>query len=139
MISLDDDALQQFLKQTTRIAVVGLSSDPSKASHEVASYLLNANYTIYPVNPKADEIFGRPVYRSLSEIKDPIDIVDIFRKSEDVAPFVDEAIAIRAKAVWLQLGITDPIAEQKALDAGLIVVSDHCLKIEHRRLLGGYK
>ena len=114
-----------------RIAVVGLSSDPSRASHDVARYMQRQGYEIIPVNPTESEILGEQVYASLSEIPEPPEVVDVFRRSEFVGAVVDEAIEVGAKAVWLQLGVIDEIAARKAREAGLLVVMDRCLKVEH--------
>lgn len=114
-----------------RIAVVGLSPDPSRASNAVATYLKRHGYEIIPVNPVETEILGEKSYHNLSDIPEPPEVVDVFRRSDHVAAIVDEAIKIGAKAIWLQLGVIDEKAAQKARDAGLLVVMDRCIKIEH--------
>ncbi len=114
-----------------KVAVVGLSSEPSRASYGVAKYMQGRGYQVIPVNPKEAEILGEKAYPSLSDLPEPPDVVDVFRRPEHVAGLVDEAIAAGAKAIWLQLGVIDEKAAQKARDAGLIVVMDRCLKIEH--------
>lgn len=135
---IDDDAgLRRLLQDTRTIAVVGMSANPERASNEVAQYLRRAGYTIIPVNPACAEILGEKCYPSLREVPVPIDLVDVFRKSEDVMPIVEDAIAVGAKAVWLQLGVIATEAATRAETAGLAVVMDHCTKIEHRRLLLG--
>ena len=116
-------------------AVVGLSPDPDKPSFEVAHYLQNKGYKIIPVRPGTDQILGEKAYASLSEIPVPVDIVDVFRKVEFIPEIVEEAIRIKAKAVWMQMGLVHPQASEKAKAAGLKVVMDRCLLIEHRRLL----
>jgi hypothetical protein len=128
--------IARMVREARTIAVVGLSDKPERPSYEVASYLLEAGYRIIPVNPNIAEWKGLKSYGSLSEIpkSEKIDIVDIFRKSEDVPPVVDEAIAIGAKAVWMQLGIVNEEAAGRAEAAGLEVVMDRCLKIEHGKL-----
>lgn len=131
----DDAGLRRLLQQTRTIAVVGMSANPERASNEVAQYLRAAGYTIIPVNPACAEILGEKCYPSLREVPVPIDLVDVFRKPEDVMPVVEDAIAVGAKAVWLQLGVIATEAAARAEAAGLTVVMDHCTKIEHRRLL----
>ncbi len=118
------------------VAVVGLSPNPERASYSVASYLIGQGVTVYPVNPiYADqEILGRKVYRALTDIPEHIHIVDVFRRAEFIPAVVEEAIAAKADAVWLQLGITNPEAEARARTAGLGVVADRCLKVDHIRM-----
>ena len=135
---IDDDAgLRRLLQDTRTIAVVGMSANPERASNEVAQYLRRAGYTIIPVNPACAEILGEKCYPSLREVPVPIDLVDVFRKPDDVMPVVEDAIAVGAKAVWLQLGVIATEAAARAEAAGLAVVMDHCTKIEHRRLVLG--
>ncbi|MBL8465179.1 MAG: CoA-binding protein, partial [Thauera sp.] len=117
-------------------AVVGISAKPDRPSHEVAHYLQRAGYTIIPVNPAYEEVLGQKCYPSLHEVPGKIDLVDVFRKPAEVMAVVDEAIAVGAGSVWLQLGVIAPDAADKAAAAGLKVVSDRCTKIEHRRLVG---
>jgi len=117
-----------------RIAVVGLSSDPSRPSYDVARYLQRQGYTIIPVNPKETEVLGEKSYPTLSDIPEPPDVVDVFRRPEYVGEIVDEAIKVGAKAVWLQLGVINEEAARKAREAGLLVVMDRCMKIEHHML-----
>lgn len=124
-----------ILKTSKTIAVVGLSDKPERPSYDVASYLLEHGYEIIPVNPNISEWKGIKAYKSLLEIKEKVDVVDIFRKSEDVPPVVDEAIKLGAKTVWMQLGIVNEAAAEKAKRAGLNVVMDRCMKIEHSKLL----
>ncbi|GFO56134.1 CoA-binding protein [Geomonas sp. Red276] len=113
------------------IAVVGLSPDPGKASHEVAAYLKRAGYRIIPVNPAASEIFGEKCYPTLADVPEPVEIVDIFRRSEFVPEIVEQAIAKGAKVVWMQEGIVNEEAAERAEAAGLSVVMDRCLLKEH--------
>ena len=120
-----------------RVAMVGLSGNTSRPSHFVAIYLKSRGYEVIPVNPKEKEILGQKSYASLKEIPDKIDIVDIFRDPAAVPPIVEEAIAIGAKAVWMQLGIVNQQAADRAKAAGLEVVMDRCMKIEHARFFGG--
>jgi predicted CoA-binding protein len=117
--------------------MVGLSNNPFRPSHFAAIYMLANGYNIIPVNPACQEILDRKCYASLSDIPEPVDIVDVFRKPADVPPLVDEAIAIGAKVLWLQLGVINEAAAKKALEAGLEVVMDRCVKIEHARFFGG--
>lgn len=130
----NDQKMRDILTSTTTIASFGLSSSDEKESYWIVSYLKEQGYKIIPVNPKADEILGEKVYRSLSDIPEKVDVVQVFRKSEDVPPVVDEAIKIGAKVVWMQEGIVNHEAAQKAEEAGLQVVMDACMRATHRRL-----
>ncbi|TAK80334.1 MAG: CoA-binding protein [Dehalococcoidia bacterium] len=123
----------ETIAEARTIAVVGVSSNPQRPSNDVAKYLIDAGYTVYLVNPTETEIFGRQVYDSVTELPEPVDIVDIFRRSEDVPPVVEDAIAAGARCVWMQLDIVNEAAAARAAEAGLKVVMDHCTKIEHRR------
>jgi len=116
------------------IAMVGLSPDPNRPSHRVAKYLINHGYKVIPVNPDTQEILGIRSYSDMSSIPEPIEIVDIFRRSEEVMPIVDEAIKIGAKVVWMQEGVINEEAALRAQDAGLLVVMDRCMLKEHKRL-----
>ena len=134
-----DEELRELL-DLRRIAVVGCSATPGKAAHEIPAYMQRAGYEITPVNPYADEVLGRRAADSLADVAETVDLVDVFRPSEEVAGVVDEAIArARARgdlrAVWLQLGIADDEAAARAEAAGLRVVQDRCLKVEHGRLV----
>ncbi len=130
-----DTDLREILSLDT-IAVVGCSSTPSKAAHRIPKYMLDHGYDIVPVNPNADEIFGREAYDTLSDVPPGIDIVDVFRPSAEVAGIVDEALGREdAGVVWTQLGIRDDAAADRAESAGKRVVQDRCLKVEHQRLL----
>ncbi len=133
------DERLRILTSYRTIAMVGLSADPMRPSHFAAIYLLAEGYDVIPVNPRyaGETILGQTVYASLSEIPRPVEIVDIFRKAEDVPPIVEEAIAIGAKVVWMQLGIVNEAAAQRAREAGLDVVMNRCAKIEHARFFGG--
>ena len=131
-----------ILRQYKHIAVVGVSADPYRPSHFVAIYLQAEGYDIIPINPRyaGQKILGKQVYATLTEAKEAgeqIDIVDVFRKAADVPPIADEAIAIGAKVLWLQLGIINDTAGQKATGAGLTFVQNRCIKIEHARFFGG--
>ena len=127
------DAVAQILRNAKTIAVVGLSSNPARASNEVASYLKGAGYRIIPVNPNETEVLGEKAYARLEDVPEPVDIVDVFRKSEDVGPVADAAIAVKAKVVWMQLGIENTEAAEKARKTGLAVVENACLLVEHKR------
>jgi predicted CoA-binding protein len=127
----------QSLKNYRVVAVVGLSTDPSRPSYQVAQYLQNHGYRIVPVNPGCQEILGEKCYPSLKDIPFEVEVVDIFRKVEAIPAIVDEAIAVGAKAVWLQLGLEEPRAAAKASQAGLRVVQNRCMKVEHAAALGG--
>ncbi|SIR00847.1 hypothetical protein SAMN05421858_1106 [Haladaptatus litoreus] len=130
-----DDELRDILELDT-VAVVGCSSTPGKDAHEIPKYLREHGYDVIPVNPFADEIFGRTVYDSLTDVDEEIDIVDVFRPSEEVSDIVDNAIERDdAGVVWTQLGIRDDEAAKRAEDAGKRVVQDHCMKVEHQRLV----
>jgi predicted CoA-binding protein len=124
-----------ILKKYRVVAVVGLSTDPDKPSYQVAQYLKEHGYRIVPVNPACSEILGEKCYASLKDIPFPIEVVDIFRKVEAIPPIVEEAIAVGAKVVWLQLGLVDMESARKARESGLQVVMDHCMKIEHGKHL----
>ncbi|WP_049970899.1 CoA-binding protein [Haladaptatus cibarius] len=130
-----DDELRDILELDT-VAVVGCSSTPGKDAHEIPNYLREHGYDVIPVNPFADEIFGRTAYDSLTDVDEEIDIVDVFRPSEEVSDIVDNAIERDdAGVVWTQLGIRDDEAANRAEAAGKRVVQDHCMKVEHQRLL----
>ena len=133
----DNDTLRRILTEYRRVAVVGLSADRSRPSNSVARYLLDHGFEVIPVNPKYEEILGLPCYPDLAAIPTPVDIVDLFQRSERVPPFVDTAIEIGARVIWMQLGIVHEAAAEKARKAGLAVVMDRCIKIEHARLLDG--
>jgi predicted CoA-binding protein len=126
-----------ILTTSKTVAVVGLSPDPGRASHRVASYLQSAGYRIVPVRPDGEEILGEKVYRSLKDIPFPVDIVDVFRKSEAVPTVANEALEIGVRILWLQEGVSHPEAEAACREAGMVVVSDLCLLKEHRRLTAG--
>jgi len=129
----EDEEIKGILENNRTIAVVGLSTDPDKDSYRVARYLQEHGYHIVPVNPKTDEILGQKCYPNLAEIPFSVDIVDVFRKIEAIPAIVDEAIAIGAKVVWMQLGLAENRSAHKAMTAGLQVVMNKCLKIEHSR------
>ncbi|ESS07106.1 MAG: putative CoA-binding protein [uncultured archaeon A07HB70] len=134
-----DEELRELL-DARHIAVVGCSSTPGKAAHEVPAYLARAGYDVLPVNPYADEVLGREAADSLADVEETVDLVDVFRPRDEVPGIVDEAVARReargdVRALWLQLGISHDEAAERAEAAGLRVVQDRCLKIEHGRLV----
>ena len=129
----DPPVIERILNTKGKIAVVGLSPKPERDSNIVARYLLRHGYDIVPVNPAAEEILGRTSYPSVSAIPGEVEVVDIFRRPDQVEPTVREAIEKGAKAVWLQLGVINEAAARAAREAGLDVVMDRCIKIEHQR------
>ena len=126
--------LEKIFASTTTIAVVGLSPKPDRPSNLVAAYLQQAGYTIIPVNPGQREILGQTCYPDLSTIPVPVDVVDIFRRSDQIEPIVEDAIAIQAKVIWMQQGIINQAAAQTATEAGLTVIMDRCMKVDHFQL-----
>ncbi len=135
----DIETLRRILRENRRIAVVGISAEWHRPSYFVGKYLLEHGYTMIPVNPKYAEVLGQRCYPSLAAARaaGPIDMVDCFRRSEDIGPLADEAIRIGARCLWLQLSVVNEAARARALAAGLDVVMDRCVKIEHGRLYGG--
>jgi predicted CoA-binding protein len=127
------DVVAKILRSARTIAVVGLSSNPMRASHEVAEYLKNAGYRIIPVNPNEKEVLGERAYARLEDVPEPVDIVDVFRRAEEVPAVAESAVGIGAKVLWMQLGIENAEAAEKARAAGLVVVEDSCLMVEHKR------
>jgi uncharacterized protein len=125
------DVVERILTSARTIAVVGLSPDPRRPSHGVARYLQRAGYRIIPVNPHVDQVLGERAYPDLRQLPEPVDVVDVFRRSEFVGPIVDDAIAIKARAVWLQDGVVDAAAAGRARAAGLDVVMDDCMMRRH--------
>jgi uncharacterized protein len=125
-----------ILEKYRVVAVVGLSSDPGRASYQVADYLQQHGFRIIPVNPGCTEILGEKCYPGLRDIPFPVEVVDIFRKAEAIPGIVAEAIAVGAKVVWMQLGLTEPESARQARQAGLQVVMDRCMKIEYNRRHG---
>lgn len=133
----DPDIIRKILNNCRTIAMVGLSTERQKASYFVATYLRSAGYRIIPVNPRADTILGERCYPDLASIPEQVDLVDIFRPAKDCLPIVQEAIACKIPAVWLQLKIVNVEAAQQAHNAGLLTVMDLCVKMEHGRYNGG--
>ncbi len=129
-----DREVRDLLAASHTIAVVGLSNNPARASYRVSRYMQEHGYTIIPVNPGISQTLGLETFPDLMSISGPVDIVNIFRRPEFVPGIVEAAIAIKAKAVWMQLGIAHPAAAQRAADAGLQVVMDQCIMVEHSRL-----
>lgn len=131
----EDRDIKRLLEQAKTVAVVGYSNKPNRPSRDVAEALKQAGYTVYPVNPTLQSTDEERIYAGLADIPVPIDVVDIFRRPEDVPEVVEAAIAVGAKAVWMQLGIVNEAAARRAEEAGLTVVMDRCMKVERRRLL----
>ncbi len=141
---MSESQIKETMEKSKVIAVVGLSKNPDKDSHRVASYLQKNGYRIIPVNPTVDEVLGEKSYKSLldlpMELQKTIDMVDVFRRSEAVLPIVEQAISLKMRfgrlfAVWMQLGIVNEEAAKAARDSGLVVVMDRCLMVEHRKLI----
>jgi len=132
----NDELMRQILTTHKTIASVGLSSNPAKESYGIVQYLISQGYDVIPVNPGASEILGARAYPDLLSIPRQVDVVQVFRRPEDVPPVVDQAIQIGAKVVWMQVGIISPEGAAKARAAGLLVVMDHCMREEHKRLIG---
>ena len=133
----DIPTLRRILRSARTIAIVGLSAEWHRPSFFAAKYMQEHGYRIVPVNPRYPEILGERCHASLETIEEPVDIVDVFRKTEDVLPIARQAIAIGAKCLWQQIGVKNLEAAKLAADAGLDVVIDRCVKIEHARLFGG--
>ncbi|MGE5620483.1 MAG: CoA-binding protein [Sphingomonadaceae bacterium] len=131
-----EESIKRILEKGRTIAVVGLSPKPERPSYRVASYMQRQGYRIIPVNPTVDRVLGERSYPDLKSVPEKIDVVDVFRRSEDVPPIVDEAIQAGAWAVWMQEGVINEVAAARARQAGLEVVQDRCLLKEHRRLSG---
>jgi uncharacterized protein len=132
----NDKTIRDLLSSAKTIAVVGLSNNPLRASHNVAEYLQSKGYRIIPVNPNVKEVLGERAVASLDEISGPIDIVDVFRRSEYVPEIVDAAIRKGARCVWMQMGVSHAEAAELAEEQGIVVVMDRCIMREHRRLIG---
>jgi uncharacterized protein len=138
MMSVDDSAkIRRILLENRTLAVVGLSAQWHRPSFFAAKYMQEHGYRVIPVNPMYDAILGEKCYKSLRDIPGKIDIVDCFRKSAEIPAIADEAIAIGAKVLWMQLGVENAEARRKAEAAGLEVIENHCVKIEHGRFFGG--
>jgi predicted CoA-binding protein len=133
----DITGLRRILRHSRTIAVVGLSASWFRPSYFAAKYMQDHGYRIIPVNPTYPEVLGQKCYASLADIPDAVDIVDCFRKPQEMVELARAAVAIRAKVLWMQIGIVNPEAAKIAVDAGLDVVMDRCVKIEHARIVGG--
>lgn len=134
-LNQQDEKMRHVLETARTIAVVGHSDKPYRTSYQIAEYLRGAGYRVFAVNPTIDAVNGEPSYPSLAAIQEPIDIVNVFRRSEHVSGIVDEAININVKAIWTQLGVIDLDAATRAESAGLDVAMNRCIKVEHARLL----
>ena len=134
LLKKNDTAIRDVLTHAKVIAVIGHSNKHERASYQVAQFLRSVGYTVYPVNPTIKEIDGQPSYSSLQEIPEAVDIVNVFRRNEYLDEIVNRAIEINAKTVWAQLGVVNEKAAKKALDAGLNVIMDACIKVEYLRL-----
>ncbi len=128
--------IQQVLYAARTVAIVGLSKNELRASHFVGYYLRRHDYRVFPVNPRESEIFGIPSYPSLAEVPEPVDIVNVFRAPEALPAIADEAVAIKASALWCQFGVINEEGARIAEDGGLTVIMDRCIKVEHARYIG---
>ncbi|MGQ9495110.1 MAG: CoA-binding protein [Thermoanaerobaculaceae bacterium] len=137
LVNANDEEIVSLLTSSHTVAVVGLSDKPERESHQVALYLKSQGYRIIPVNPNLTEVLGERAYASLADIPDSIavDVVDIFRKPEFIPEIVDQAIARKVRGVWMQKGLAHNAAAERARAAGLVVVMDRCMMVEHRRLI----
>lgn len=137
----DDQKMSQLLRESKTIAVFGLSDNPAKASNEVAQYLQSQGYEIVPINPTANSILGRKSHPSLLDVEGSIDIVDVFRRSEQIPEVVDQVLQMKhkPKAVWIQLGIVNDEQCRRIEEAGIMAIQDACIKVDHYRLLGKEK
>lgn len=129
-----DQEIKEILSKYKTVAVIGMSKNPEKDAYAIPQYMKNKGYRIIPVNPTADEILGEKAYKKVSDIPGPVDIVDVFRPSEDVPNYVEDVIATKPKVFWLQLGIENTPAEEKVAAAGIKVVFNRCIMAEHKRL-----
>ena len=132
-VNASADAVLELLQKYQTIAVVGLSSNPMRPSYAVTEYMQAAGYRIIPVNPNETEVLGEKSYASLEDVPEKIEIVNVFRRAEEVPPVVESAIRVGAKVIWMQLGIANEEAAEKARSAGLVVIEDACILVEHRR------
>jgi uncharacterized protein len=136
MVISGRDQLEALLRNAKVIAVVGYSDTPYRTSYSIGAYLRRVGYTVYPVNPTIESVDGLRSYATLAEIPEPIDIVNVFRRAEYLQEVVEQAIAVKAKAVWAQLGVVDETAAKRAEQAGLQMVMDRCIKVDHGLLIG---
>ena len=135
----DGDPITKILRESKTIAVVGLSSNPARPSFGVTEYMQEAGYRIIPVNPNEREVLGEKSYARLEDVAEKIEIVNVFRRAEEVPPVVESAIRIGAKVVWMQSGIENEAAAEKARAAGMVVIEDACILVEHRRRVAELK
>jgi len=131
-----DDEIRDLLRRVRTIAVVGLSPQPHRPSYRVASYLIGCGYIVFGVRPDGDEVLGRPCYPTLADVPEAVDLVDVFRHPRHLPQHTDEAIAVGVPALWFQLGVVDEASALRAQDAGITVVMNRCLMVEHGRLIG---
>ncbi len=131
----DDTVIASILRTSKTIAVVGASPKPWRDSGSIAQYLIGQGYDVLPVNPAYEEVLGKKCYKDLVSVPVPIDIVDVFRKPDAVDEIIEEAIAVRAKTVWLQLGVINERAAARGEQAGLNIIMDHCIAVDHTRLI----
>ncbi len=134
---LSNQRIRDILESAETIAMVGLSGNWSRPSYFAAKYLMEKGYTVIPVNPNYKEILGKKSFPSLQEIDRPVDVVNLFQRSEKVSDFLEDAMALKASAFWMQLGIVNKQAGEKAMELGMVPVMDRCMKIEYARLFGG--
>jgi predicted CoA-binding protein len=134
---LNDQSLRELLTSARTIAVVGHSDKPWRDSYRIGAFLRAVGYTVYPVNPHIRQVLGQQAYPALADLPETVDIVDVFRAPEHLPGLVEETLASGARALWTQLGVVHPAAESRAREAGLPVVVNMCIKVEHQRLLGG--
>lgn len=132
----DDRRIAELLRTARTIAVVGASDNPSRDSHSIMAYLLSKGYTVIPVNPRLEEVHGQKCYPSVDAIPDRPDIVDVFRRPADMGDVVQEVIRAKAPVLWMQMGIVNEAAARIAEDHGITVIMDHCIAVDHRRLIG---
>jgi len=136
MTAIEDEKKSKVLKESKTVAVVGISDNPQRASHRIASYLQSQGYQVIPVNPKLDTVLGEKAYPDLASIPFPVDVVDVFRKQEEVAAVIEEALKIHPQAIWLQVGLNSPEGQIKAEEQGCAFMENCCIMVEHRRLIG---
>ncbi len=131
----DDSIIRSILRTSTTVALVGASENPHRDSNRIMKFLMDQGYVVHPVNPQYENVLGRKSFPDLSSVPEPIDIVDVFRNPDAVPAIVDEAIAVRAKVLWLQFGVIHEEAAGKAEKRGIQVIMDHCIAVDHRRLI----
>ena len=132
----NDEEIRNLLEQTRTIAVLGLSPRPERASHRIARFLIDRGYTVFGIRPDVEEILGRPCYPRLADVPQKIDMVDVFRRRDALSGHTEETIAVGAQSLWFQLGLVDEDAALRAREAGIEVVMNRCIMIEHGRLIG---